>query len=175
VATLALARASYALGSLPDVRDNYLRYHSGTPRATALATSSMSLHEVAIVKGMVASWTIDAPGRTVFVKFSGLLAFSDLQTYIAGLRASPFFDSNFSELVDLTDVTATELNYGKSAVLSEGADPFSRTSRRAFVVVNEAIHHVVRMYQSLREDGSGIRAFGTVEEAKRWLESGPAS
>jgi len=119
---------------------------------------------------MLDGWSIDAAKRMVSVKFSGHLAFADLQAYIAGLLASPDFDPTFSELVDLAAVNSTELNYGKSAVLSEWADPYALSSRRAFVVVSEAVHHVVRMYQTLRGDSGGIRVFSRPEDAREWLQ-----
>lgn len=121
---------------------------------------------------MLENYSIHAAERLVSVKFSGHLTFADLQNYITQLRQNPDFNPVFSELVDLTAVASTELNYGKSAILSDSADPFSLESRRAFVVVNEAVHHVVRIYQMLREDALGIRAFGTIEEAKQWLGVG---
>ena len=126
---------------------------------------------------MLVRWSIDPVRRLVMVKFSGRLTFHDLQTYIADLRSDSGLDPSFGELVDLVEVSSTELNYGKSAVLSEGADPFSLESRRACVLVNEAVHHVARMYQKLRDESrdSGetphIRAFRTVEEAQRWLQT----
>jgi len=123
---------------------------------------------------MVDSFSIDANARLVSVKFSGNLALNDLRSYISALRQDPNFDPEFSELVDLTAVTSTEIDTAKSALLSEAADPFSRQSKRAFVVQNEAVYHVVRIYQMMREgeDAAGIKLFRTLEEARVWLVVG---
>jgi len=118
---------------------------------------------------MFDGFSIDARARIVSVKFSGHLALQDLRSYIAALRRSPDFNSEFSEVVDLAEVHSTELDWAKSALLSEAADPFARESKRAFVVENDAIDPVVRIYQTLRDDGAGIRLFRSLEEAKRWL------
>jgi len=118
---------------------------------------------------MLDSFSIDATARLSSVKFSGHLTLHDLRTYIMALRQNPDFQPQFSELVDLTEVRSTELDTAKSALLSEATDPFSRESKRAFVVHNERIDHVVRIYQRLRDESPSIKLFRSMEEARRWL------
>ncbi|HTR65929.1 MAG TPA: STAS/SEC14 domain-containing protein [Terriglobales bacterium] len=122
---------------------------------------------------MVDGFSIDVAGHLTVVKFSGHLTLQDLRAYISALRQHPDFRPEFCELVDLTDVTSTELDYSKSALLSEAADPFSLESKRAFVVVNESVDHVVRIYQTMREAGAGIKLFRTIDDARRWLGQAP--
>jgi hypothetical protein len=118
---------------------------------------------------MFVSFTIDQDLKLVKVKFQQKITLQDLKSYLQQLRSDPRFNTNYSELVDLTDVNQSEINFKMASDLARSADPFSHNSRRAFAAPNAAVFGTTRMYQMIRQDEENIRCFRTMEQAKTWL------
>jgi len=89
--------------------------------------------------------------------------------YARRLCNDPAFAPHFSELVAFTadsDIRLGYLDWQSSA----DRDPFSNSSRRAFVLNSQgAIYGTVRMYQTARNDLANIRSFDTEDKALSWL------
>jgi hypothetical protein len=126
---------------------------------------------------MPAHFALDPEKRLVSVKFDSHVTVPDVLQYLENLKADLRFDPSFDELVDLTEVTNTDVDFQSAMMIANSVDPFSWTARRAFVAPRPGIFGIVRMYESARGEDGSIAAFHTMEEAKRWLDygSGPRS
>jgi len=120
---------------------------------------------------MAVVFTIDPRIRLVSVKFEGNVEPKDVVGYLESLKADPLFEPGFSELVDLTEVLTSAIDFEAAMVLAHHVDPFSPTAKRAFVVSQPAIFGAIRMYQMAREDDTNIVILPSIEEARRWLET----
>ena len=115
-----------------------------------------------------AEYTVDAERRVVVVKFGKKVTFKDIEQYSLGLRANPVFKSNFSEIVDLTEVEELALEADDFLKLADEIDPFSPVAKRAFVARTAVQSHAARMHKILRVQRY-IEIFRTVEEAEQWI------
>lgn len=120
---------------------------------------------------MAADYSLDVQAGIVFTIFADTLTRDDMVELSARLRADPDFDPRFSELLDVTELKSANVTYADFNELSLNLDPFSRTSKRAFVAVTGTTPYgLCRMYQAIGADtGRDIQVFGTVGEARRWL------
>jgi DNA-binding CsgD family transcriptional regulator len=113
---------------------------------------------------------IDADRRLVFVKFGKSLTFADVESYIGRLQANPVFESNFSEIVDLSDVVELNMRAEDFLKLADEIDPFAANARRAFIARSSVQNHVARMNKILRGN-KNIEIFRTMDEAEQWIHS----
>ena len=87
---------------------------------------------------MPARYVIDRQDCTVRTVFSGVLTRNEVVEHAKKLRADPDFDPAFSELVDLTEASEVRLGLEDFRMLAL-VDPFHPKSKRAFVVLSDAI------------------------------------
>ena len=120
---------------------------------------------------MPAHFSIDLEKRLVSVSFDHQVSVRDVVQYLQALKAGSGFNPDFSELVDLTQVVSSEVDFQAAMMLARDVDPFSPWARRAFVAPRAATYGVVRMYQLVRADAENIAVFRTLEDAKRWVET----
>lgn len=119
--------------------------------------------------GMPTRYVIDVEERPVSTTFSGILTLDDVVRHIASLRNDPKFDTDFSEIVDLSDALDVRLGYEDFKHLAE-LDPFSKVSKRAFVIPSsKVVLGVTRMYQVMQNDDPRIQIFRGSEEARQWV------
>lgn len=123
---------------------------------------------------MSADFNVDSEKRLVTVRFGSEVTVQEVVAYLERLKADPAFESTFSELVDLTQVMSSEVDFRAAMMLAEDKDPFSHEARRAFVAPRAATIGTVRMYQMARGDDS-IAIFRTMDEAKLWLGIGQSA
>jgi len=119
-----------------------------------------------------AAYTIDSAKRFVSVRFVKKLTVHDIVAYATALRRDPAFDPALAELVDLREVEEVELDAKEALHLADEIDPFSLASRRAFVARTSTQINPARLHALLRSEDKNIRIFGSIEEAKRWVEMG---
>jgi len=118
---------------------------------------------------VAAHFSVDPRQHLVTVKFDGPVSLNDLETYMHRLRTHPAFDATFSELVDLTEVESSQLDYKAASLVARTMDPFSPLARRAFVAPRMVIFGIIRMYQLIRDDEINTRVFRDMQEARAWL------
>ena len=82
------------------------------------------------------------------------------------VKTSLAFEPDFSELVDLTQVMSSEVDFQAAMMLAHEVDPFSQEARCAFVAPRAATFRTIRMYPMARGDDSSIAVFRTLAEAK---------
>ncbi len=114
-------------------------------------------------------YVIDVENRIVRTTFSGSVRWDDVAQHAARLRDDPAFVPEFSELIVFGPETEIRLQFFDFQALL-GADPFSRTAKRAFVIGSRgAIYGSARVYQAARDNSTYVRIFDTLYEARLWL------
>ncbi len=116
-------------------------------------------------------YTIIPEERLVSVRFGRCLSLREVQGYVAALCTDPAFESDFSEIVDLSEVEELQLSADHALTLADIVDPFVAGTRRAFVARTGMQVHAARMHQILRNDEENIRIFASLTEARQWIES----
>jgi len=116
-------------------------------------------------------YKIDPENTRVYVRFAGKLAAADIERYANALRKEPSFEPGWSEIVDLRAVEQIDIFPDQSIALADTFDPFSLSSRRAFVVANDQQRHAARMQQVLRSPSKTIGIFETLNEAEQWIRT----
>jgi hypothetical protein len=108
---------------------------------------------------------------------SDALTRDELFATVAELRSDADIASDFSTLIDLSDVTSVDAITGE-VVRSLAAAPSKTVARCAFVAPSPAVFGLARMFASYREArGSSERVgvFRAVGDAEQWLDSGGAN
>src|SRR5215813_2248357 len=103
---------------------------------------------------------------------SDILTRDELFSIVAELRADVAVASDFSTLIDLTDVSSVDVITGEMVRNLAGV-PHKTAARCAFVAPNPAVFGLARMFVSYREArGSAERVgvFRTLQDAETWLE-----
>jgi hypothetical protein len=85
------------------------------------------------------------------------------------LRKHPGFKDNWSEIVDLSSVEDFQITPDETIALADTIDPFSLSSRRAFIVANNLQFHAARMQQVLRSPSKSIGIFENLADAEHWV------
>jgi hypothetical protein len=110
--------------------------------------------------------------KLVITFVRGPFSAGDIRQVRARLLRDPEFDISFSELVDLTQATQTDIT-GDQVRLLALSGPFSQESQRAFIVQQEVIGAISGMLQihcNFRGD-ERIGVFRQRHEALAWLRA----
>ena len=113
-------------------------------------------------------YTVSPAERLVVVKFGQVAGLEEIKSYAAALISDPAFRSDFSEIVDLSDVQELRLSAGDALQLADTVDSFSADAKRAFVARTPMQVHAARMHQVLRSE-ERIRIFASQAEARAWI------
>jgi hypothetical protein len=134
--------------------------------------STIKVRTIALrMEGFVpAHFNVDSKRRLVTVRFGSEVTIQDVVQYLESLKADPAFEPDFLELVDLTQVMSSEVDFQAAMMLAHEVDPFSRKARRAFVAPRAATFRTILIYQTARGDDGSIAVFRTIAEAKHWLD-----
>jgi len=118
---------------------------------------------------MPGSYLIDVPGRIVFSKGWGVVTDEEVLRHARALRDDPRFEPSFRQLIDFRDIDRIELTT-KGVQHVAHRNPFRRDARRAFVVTQEEVFGMVRMYWSYAEaDPDQFRVFRVMGPALEWV------
>jgi hypothetical protein len=119
---------------------------------------------------MPASYKIDKEQRLVLSSGTGVVTAEDMWAHQRQLSNDKDFDPSFSQLVDLTGVTAIGFTPDDVHGLAERSI-FSPQSRRAFVAKRDLLYGLARMFELLREarGKDEIQVFRDRNEALEWL------
>ena len=118
---------------------------------------------------MATQYQIDPASGVVFTVFGGAITFEEVVAHAVELRGDPSFHPRFAELLDLREVTFTNLTFEELELLSRTIDPFSRAARRAIVASSDLMYGTSRMYQEARGAEGNVQVFRTMKEARQWL------
>ncbi|HEY4978348.1 MAG TPA: hypothetical protein VII25_04210 [Candidatus Acidoferrum sp.] len=125
---------------------------------------------------MPAFYKIDKANRLVMSTASGTITGPEARAHHQSLSADPDFDPSYSQLLDCSHVTKIEVSSDDIRTLAQD-NLFSATSRRAFLVSNDAAFGLARMFEIIRETqgDSGIQVFRNLDEALDWVLARRAS
>lgn len=118
---------------------------------------------------MATQYQIDAATGVVFTIFRGAITFEEVVAHAVELRGDPAFHPRFAELLDLREVTYTNLTFPELEHLSRTIDPFSRAARRAIVASSDLMYETSLMYQAARGTAENVQVFRILKEARQWL------
>ena len=119
---------------------------------------------------MPTSFTIDSSKRLVSDEICGLVTRNEAMSLAKEIRDHPIFDFLFSEMLDLSRLEQSRLEYQDLVLISDRFDLFSLWSKRAFVTgTSAAAHELARMYQMIRR-GASIQIFSCAQDAIDWIE-----
>lgn len=101
---------------------------------------------------------------------TGVLTQAEVLEQVRQLLADPAVDPVFSQLVDCRQVTELKCTAEEVRQIAD-ADIFSAQSRRAFLVTDDLLYGLARMYEIHRElkGESGIRVFRSFDDAIEWV------
>jgi hypothetical protein len=119
---------------------------------------------------MPATFSIDVQNKMVHSKATGVLNRADLQAYMDQLSGHPDFRPEFNQIADFRQVRDIALSNDEIRELA-GRRIFAPKSRRAFLVADQLVFGLARMFATLREIGGeqGIRVFTDAKEARSWV------
>lgn len=135
-----------------------------------LDKSAAGLSSPAIYSDMAEDFQIDEVQQVIWARCWGVLADQDIFSHQARLRADPRFRPTMAQLVDTREVTEVTISMETIKRLG-GSTLFAPESRRAYVVSQEVMYGLVRMYeiyQNLR-GSEGVKVFRDRAEAVAWL------
>ena len=118
---------------------------------------------------MPGSYLIDVPRRIVFSRGWGVVTNEEVLTHARALREDPRFEPGFRQLIDFRDIDRFALT---SAGVQDMAqrNPFRLDARRAFVVSQEEVFGMIRMYWSYAEaDPNQFRVFRAIGPGLEWI------
>jgi hypothetical protein len=115
-------------------------------------------------------YKIDKERKLVMSTAAGELTKDEVRSLQDQLRKDPDFDPNFSQLSDLTHVTAMNITGAEMQELAERT-AFSPKARRAVIASNDLPFGLARMFEQIREAKGdlGIRVFRKLEDALDWV------
>jgi hypothetical protein len=115
-------------------------------------------------------YKIDKERKLVMSTAAGELTKDEVRSLQDQLRKDPDFDPNFSQLSDLTHVTAMNITGAEMEGLAERT-AFSPKSRRAVLASNNLAFGLARIFEQIREakGDQGIRVFRKLEDALNWI------
>jgi hypothetical protein len=116
-------------------------------------------------------YTVDADRRFVRVRLWGALTPGDIHTAAEELRGDARVGQDFSELIDLRELTSVKA-IGSEDVRALATAALDPSSKRAFVTDDSATFGLARMFATLRtlkDSREQVGVFRTIEEAQDWL------
>jgi hypothetical protein len=118
---------------------------------------------------MPAAFEIDVTRRLVVCRCWGVLTSEEIVKHYRALRADPAFDPTFSQLGDLTDVSAFDVD--TRALSSEALlETFDHSARRALVAPSDVGFGLARLYGSYAQAASqNLEVFRAKCDAEHWL------
>ena len=118
---------------------------------------------------MPCGYTIDLARSLVLSRGWDIVTDRELLAHVRALTIDPRFARDFSQLVDLRDVTDVEVT---ASCIREMVrlNPFGAGARRAVVVTNDVVFGMTRMYQILSDESPDeLQIFRKVDDALQWL------
>ena len=119
---------------------------------------------------MPADYKIDKERRLVMSTASGAFTLADALAHGEKLLKDPDFEPNFSQLMDLTQITAWEIDPEELRSMAQ-LNVFSPQSRRAILATTDVVFGYARMFEMLRDFAgeTGIRVFRNRDDALAWV------
>jgi hypothetical protein len=120
---------------------------------------------------MSITYSISPREKLVLTKVRGHLGLEDALAHSHNLKTDPLFRPEYSELIDLTAFTGTDLNLEAMKAFARGlqGEVFSHHARRAVVAPADSVFDLSSRYQSMKPNVENFQVFHSMDEATQWL------
>jgi hypothetical protein len=125
---------------------------------------------------MAITYQIDPAAKLVHTKVEGRVSLEDMLSHAHLLKSDPAFRPEYSNLIDLSHFTGTDLNQDAMKAFARGfqGEIFAPSSKRAVVAPGAPAFELSRKFQSMRADQENFQVFHTMDEALHWLHAAAA-
>lgn len=120
---------------------------------------------------MPITYRIDPKAKLVHTQVEGHMSLEDALSHSYNLKTDSLFRPEYSELIDLTGFTGTDLNLEAMKAFARGlqGEVFSHHARRAVVAPADSAFELSSQYRGLRTDSENFQIFHSMDEAMHWL------
>lgn len=124
---------------------------------------------------MPITYRIDPKAKLVHTQVQGLMSLEDALSHSYNLKTDPLFRPEYSELIDLTGFTGTDLHLEAMKAFARGlqGEVFSHHARRAVVAPGDSAFELSSQYRGLRPHSENFQVFHSLDEAMHWLGVAP--
>src|SRR3954471_9064472 len=120
---------------------------------------------------MAVTYRIDPDLKLVHTQVEGRLNLEDALTHAYTLKNDPQFRPEYSELVDLSKFSGSDLPPAAMEAFANDlpGEVFARHARRAVVAPADSAFDLSSQYRSMRRNADSFRVFHSMDEAMDWL------
>jgi len=120
---------------------------------------------------MTVTHSIDPHLRLVRTQVHGRLTLEDALAHAYTLKTDPLFRPDYSELVDLSGFTGSDLPPEATEAFAKDlpGEVFAPHARRAIVAPADSAFEMSHQYRSMRPNAESFRVFHSMDEAMQWL------
>jgi len=124
---------------------------------------------------MAITYQIDPAAKLVHTRVEGRVSLEDMLSHAHLLKSDPAFRPDYSNLIDLSHFTGTDLQEDAMKAFARGlqGEIFAKSSKRAVVAPSDSAFDLSRRFQSMRSDSDNFQVFHTMDEALHWLQAAP--
>src|SRR5439155_22815655 len=129
--------------------------------------------EIRILGKMAITYQIDSAAKLVHTTVEGRVSLEDMLSHAHLLKSDPAFRPEYSNLIDLSRFTGTDLHEDAMKAFAHGlqGETFAPTSKRAVVAPSDSAFEISQKFQSMRADQENFQVFHTMDEALHWLHA----
>ena len=120
---------------------------------------------------MPISYRIDPKAKLVRTQIEGRMSLEDALAHSYTLKTDPGFKPEFSEVIDLSRFTGTDMNLDAMKAFARGlqGEVFSHHARRAVVAPADPAFDLSNQYRGFRQESENFQVFHSMDEAMHWL------
>ena len=111
----------------------------------------MRLRSATLGAALSVQYTIDVSERVVIVTFAGEIDDADLREIGPATKLNPFFDPNFSEIIDFSAVTGGDVSVGGLQALGRQMSIYNRVAKHVVIAPQPHVFGLTRMFQAYAE------------------------
>ena len=124
---------------------------------------------------MPITYRIDPHTKMVHTSLQGRFTLEDALAHSHNLKTDPLFRPEYSELIDLSGFTGTDLNLEAMKAFAHGlqGEVFSHHARRAVLAPSDSAFDLSSRYQGMKPSTENFQVFRSRDEASQWLGISP--
>ena len=124
---------------------------------------------------MAITYQIDPAVKLVRTRVESHVSLEDMLSHAHVLKEDPAFRPEYSNLIDLSRFTGTDLHADAMKAFAHGlqGEIFARSSKRAVVAPSDSAFDLSRQFQSMRPNQENFQVFHSTDEAMHWLQAAP--
>jgi hypothetical protein len=122
---------------------------------------------------MAITYHIDPVAKLVHTHVEGHVTLEEMLSHAHLLKSDPAFRPEYSNLIDLSRFTGTDLHQDAMKAFARGlqGEIFAPSAKRAVVAPSDSAFDLSRKFQSMRADQENFQVFHTMDEARHWLHT----